>query len=55
MPLTTLGFGAHLGILLIGIMIQGNILGIFAELIHEMHEVNIMSQAQADATVSAMT
>ena len=44
-PFGTLGFGVSAILILIGLMIQGNILGTFAEIVFEINEISILSQS----------
>ena len=39
---------------MLGLMIQGNILGTFAEIVYEMNEIDLIAQERADNSVAAI-
>ena len=53
-PFSTHGVALQTCIIVGGLMVQGNLLGTFAEIVYEMNEVTLLAQQQADSLVGAM-
>lgn len=52
---TTMGNATGVFTSVLGLFVNGNLLGTFAEIVYEINYLDLLSQTQADATVGAMS